>query len=92
VAGLVWAGLAWAWSWSRQQYFVGEQDGAVVIFRGLNTEVAGLDLSEPYETTDVQVDRLSSVEADRVAEGIAYGSLADAEAKVQDLAAGQEVP
>ena len=92
VVGLVWAALAWAWSWSRDQYFVGEKDGAVVIFRGLNTEVGGQELFEPYETTDVQVDRLSAVQADRVSEGIAYDNLSDAEAKVQDLAAGQAAP
>jgi protein phosphatase len=92
VIGLIWAGLAWAWSWSRDQYFVGEKDGSVVIFRGLNTEVGGLDLFEPYETTDVRVDRLSSVQADRVSEGIAYDNLSDAESKVQELAAGQVAP
>jgi protein phosphatase len=92
VVGLVWGALAWAWSWSRDQYFVGEKDGSVVVFRGLNTEIGGLELFEPYETTDVQVDRLSAVQADRVSEGIAYDNLSDAEAKVQQLAAGQAAP
>jgi PPM family protein phosphatase len=90
VVGVAWVGLAWAYSWSQDQYFVGEQDGSVVIFRGLNTELAGFALSEPYETTDVQLDRLSQIEADRIREGIAYDNLDDAEAKVQDLAARQE--
>ncbi|WP_395658127.1 PP2C family protein-serine/threonine phosphatase [Nocardioides sp.] len=89
LVGLVWIGLAWAWSWTQQQYYVGEQDGSVVIFRGINTELAGLALSDPYETTDVSLDRLSEIEADRVREGIAYDNLADAEAKVRDLAARQ---
>lgn len=92
VAGLAWMALAWAYSWSQDQYFVGEQDGAVVIFRGVNTELAGFSLSEPYETTDVQVDLLSDVEAERVQEGIAFDSLAAAEDKVRDLAARQELP
>ena len=92
VIGLVWVALAWAWSWTQQQYYVGEQDGSVVIYRGINTELAGISLSDPYETTDVQLDRLSEIEADRVREGIAYDNLADAEAKVQDLAARQAPP
>lgn len=89
VVGIAWVALAWAWSWTQQQYFVGEQDGTVVIFRGINTELGGLSLSEAYETTDVELDRLSQIEADRVREGIAYDNLADAEQKVRDLAARQ---
>ncbi|HEU5036057.1 MAG TPA: protein phosphatase 2C domain-containing protein [Nocardioides sp.] len=90
LAGLVWIGLAWAYSWTQDQYYVGEQDGTVVIYRGVNTELAGFELSEPYETTDVQLDRLSEIEADRVREGIAYDTLEDAEAKVQNLASHQD--
>lgn len=90
VAGVTWVVLAWAYSWSQDQFYVGEQDGSVVIFRGINTELAGFALSEPYETTDVALERLSQIEADRVREGIAYDNLEDAEAKVQDLAARQE--
>ena len=90
VVGLVWAGLAAAWSWSQHQYFVGEQNGTVVIFRGLNTQLAGLSLSKPYERSDVKMDRLGQIEAERVREGIAYDNLGDAEEKVQDLAARQE--
>lgn len=90
VVGVIWIGLAAAWSWSQDQYYVGEDDGTVIIYRGINTELAGFALSEPYERSNVQLDRLAEVEADRVREGIPYGNLADAEAKVQDLAARQE--
>jgi protein phosphatase len=88
--GLVWIALAVAWSWSQDQYYVGEQDGYVIIYRGLNSEIAGFDLSEPYQTSDVEIDRLSEIEAERVREGIVYDNPVDAEAKVQDLAARQE--
>jgi PPM family protein phosphatase len=92
LVGLAWVALALAYSWSQDQYYVGEHDGNVTIFRGLNTEIAGFGLSEPYETSDVQVDLLGEIEADRVREGIAYDNLQDAEAKVQDLAGRQEQP
>jgi protein phosphatase len=92
VVGVVWVALAWAYSWTQDQYFVGEQDGAVVIYRGVNTELAGFELFEPYETTDVRLDRLTEIEAERVREGIAYGDLDDARQKVQDLASHQEAP
>jgi len=90
VVGLAWIVLAVAWSWSQDQYYVGEQDGYVIIYRGLNSEIAGFDLSEPYQTSDVEIDRLSEIEAERVREGIVYDNPVDAEAKVQDLAARQE--
>lgn len=90
VVGLAWIVLAVAWSWSQDQYYVGEEDGYVIVYRGLNTEIAGFDISEPYLRSDVEIDRLSEIEADRVREGIAYDNPVDAEAKVQDLAARQE--
>lgn len=92
LVGVAWVGLAFAYSWSQDQYYVGERDGSVTIFRGVNTEIAGFELSEPYQTSDVEVDLLSEIEAERVREGIAYDNLEDAEAKVQDLAARQEQP
>jgi serine/threonine protein phosphatase PrpC len=89
VVGVVWVVLAAAWSWTQDQYFVGEDDGVVVIFRGVNAELPGISLNTLFESSDVQLDRLSQIEADRVREGIAYDNLGDAEAKVQDLAARQ---
>ena len=46
-----------AWSWSQHQYYVGEQDGVVTIFRGVQADLPGIDLSHAYETTNVQVDQ-----------------------------------
>jgi protein phosphatase len=89
VVGIAWVAVAAAWSWSQNQYFVGEDDGAVVIYRGVNAELPGISLSTVYERSDVQLDRLSDIEADRVREGIAYDNLEDAEAKVRDLATRQ---
>ena len=50
VVGVVWVIGAAAWSWSQDQYYVGEQDGTVVIYRGLDASLPGVDLSQPYET------------------------------------------
>jgi protein phosphatase len=86
VVGVAWVVAAAAWSWSQDQYFVGEQDGAVVIFRGVDASLPGIDLSAPYETTNVELDRLSDFEADNVREGIDASSLADARNTVERLA------
>lgn len=92
VLGLLWVLLAGAWSWSQQQYYVAEQDGQVVIFRGINADVPGVDLSRPHEQTDVELDRLSDFQADKVTEGIDAGSLEDARRTVQNLAELQSDP
>ena len=86
VVGVLWVAAAAAWSWSQHQYFVGEQDGTVVVFRGIDTSLPGVDLSRPYETTNVQLDRLSGFEAQNVRAGIDASSLADARATVESLA------
>jgi serine/threonine protein phosphatase PrpC len=86
VVGILWVIGAAAWSWSQQQYFVGEQDGTVVIYRGLDASLPGVDLSKPYETTNVTLDRLSDFDADSVREGLDATSLDDARRKVENLA------
>ena len=90
VVGVGWVAVAGLWSWSQHQYYVGEQDGSVVIFRGLNASIGGFDLSEPYQTTDVELDRLSDFDAGKVEAGIDAKDLADAQKTVQNLAANQE--
>jgi len=89
VVGIVWVGLAAAWSWSQQQYYVGEQDGTVVIYRGLNADLPGVSLSTPYETTNIELGRLSDFDAGKVREGIDAGSLDDARRAVDNLATKQ---
>src|SRR6478672_5519400 len=87
--GLVWIALAAAWSWSQRQFYVGEQRGKVVIFRGIDAELPGLSLSSPYETSDVELARLSDFDAGRVREGFDAGDLSAAERAVDNLAAKQ---
>lgn len=86
LVGVIWVITAAAWAWSQDQYFVGEQDGTVVIYRGLDASLPGLDLSQPYETSNVELDRLSDFEAQNVREGIDASSLADAHDTVESLA------
>ena len=90
--GIIWVALAAAWSWSQQQYYVGVSDDRVTIFRGLNAEIPGVDISHPYEVTDVDLANLSEIDAEQVAEGIEAGDLDDARATVDNYAARQDVP
>jgi serine/threonine protein phosphatase PrpC len=86
VLGVLWMVAAAAWSWSQTQYYVGVQDGVVTIFRGVQADIPGLDLSHPYETTDVQVSELDAYSARSVEQGIDVADVADAESTVQRLA------
>ncbi|MGA8257116.1 MAG: protein phosphatase 2C domain-containing protein [Nocardioides sp.] len=87
VVGLVWIAAASAWSWVQRQYFVGELDGRVVIFRGLDTSLPGLDLFEPIVVTDVELDQLSAFDRGEVQDSIEVDDLADARDKVEEIAA-----
>lgn len=87
VVGVVWVASTVAWSWVQRQYYVGEQDGQVVIFRGLDASLPGLDLSDPVVVTDVSLDQLADVDRTAVEESIEVDDLADARDKVDELAA-----
>ena len=83
--GLVWITAAVAWSWSQKQYYVGEDGGKVTIYRGVDASLPGLDLSSPYETTDISVADLAAYDQDTVREGIGADSLSAARDTVANL-------
>lgn len=85
LAGLLWVGAAASWSWSQQQWYVGDRGGKVTIFRGVHTTLLGLHLSHPYQTTDLQLSQLPDAYADQVRDGIHRDTLAQARAKVSEL-------
>ncbi len=92
VVGLVWIALAFAWSWSQQQYYVGVSNNKVTIFRGLNAQIPLVDISHPYEVSDVDIANLSEINAETLIGGIEATSLADAHDTVENYAALQEIP
>jgi protein phosphatase len=91
LVGVVWMVGAAAYSWSQQQFYVGDHDGTVTIFRGIDADLPGVSLSRPYETTDVTLDRLSDYDASTVRDGIDADSLDDARRAVTRLAANQSL-
>ena len=87
VLGLIWIAAAVAYSWSQRQYYVGVADDQVVIFRGIDADLPGLTLAEPYETTDVDYDRLPDHLQRQLVDGMDAGSVDRAEDIVRNLAA-----
>lgn len=66
-------------------WFVGEDDGRVAIYRGVPSEVAGLSLARAVERTDIPLDELPPHRAERLRQGITFGSYDDAEDYVDDV-------
>jgi PPM family protein phosphatase len=83
VVGLLWIAGAAAYHWSQQQYYVGEVDGKVVIYRGVSTDLLGWHLSSPFETTDLDVTAIPEAFQPQVRDGVHQDSLADAESLVR---------
>ncbi len=95
IAALLGAALAGATLWVRNQYFVGEHNGMVAVFRGVNGSLLGARFASfqenscagatdcrPMELTDLQPAARHQVEG-----GIQAASLDDARSVVQRLAA-----
>jgi PPM family protein phosphatase len=67
-------------------YFVGVNDGGMVtIYQGIPDEIAGFDLRDEAQATDLALDELPSFMQDDVEEGIRADSLGEAEATVTNL-------
>ena len=71
-----------AWRITQSQYYVGTADHQVVIFRGVDQSVAGLDLSSAYRHTGIPV---SHVQGSVLSLPTAAGSLAEAQRTVLNI-------
>jgi protein phosphatase len=86
LVGLLGGGLWYGWRYTQSQYYVGATDGgAVAVFRGVPGQIAGLDLSAVRETSNTQLDELTSIAQDRVKQGIPAHDEADAKRKLAEL-------
>jgi PPM family protein phosphatase len=71
-----------AWRITQSQYYVGTDAGQVVIFRGINENVAGLSLSSAYRHTGIPV---SHVQSSVLSLPTAAGTLAEAQHTVLNI-------
>ncbi|NMN00849.1 phosphoprotein phosphatase [Bifidobacterium sp. DSM 109958] len=62
-------------AWIRTRYYVGEADGYMTIYRGVPTNIFGLQLSREVERTDVSLDSLPQSWQDRLEAGIVVDDL-----------------
>src|SRR5262249_15349664 len=71
----------------RSQYYVGLDDGHVVVFRGVEGSVAGIDLQSVEERTTLGVERITPTDREHVEDGIVAHDARDARTIVQRLIA-----
>jgi len=57
IAALVWGAVA-SYQWTQTKYFVGEDDGMVVIYQGVQQNVGPFALSTPVEDTGIALEDL----------------------------------
>jgi protein phosphatase len=82
---LVGLGAGALYSWSQGQYYVSDQAGDVVIFKGVKAQLPGVDTHHVAERTGLSLSDLESYDAGRVRSGISAADLADARRIVADL-------
>jgi len=75
-----------AWRWSQDQYYVGaDSKGEVVIYRGVNQNIAGISLSRPYHLTGIKLAQVPSPYQQTLKATDAASSLSGARAIVANV-------
>ena len=85
VALILGAGGYGAWAWTQQQYYIGDDEGRVTIYRGIPSDLGPISLSSPVDQTDVLLSDLPDFYRTSVEETVTVDSERDAQKKVDDL-------
>jgi len=80
---LIGGGLFASWQYVQSQYYLGEDHGNLAIFRGVNSSVAGLSLSSPYDRTSLPVSELPATAQVALGQTISTNGLGDAQDMVK---------
>ena len=81
VAGVLTAGYVW----SQNQYYVAADGPQVAIYKGVQLDLPGIDLSSTYETDALKVSELPPFNQQQVQDGIVANDLSDARRIVANL-------
>jgi len=80
---------AWGtYSYAQSRAYLIDEGGYVTVYRGIPGSFAGLSLSWRVESTDLPVDALGVPVRARLADGIPFARVSDAQAQVDALRAG----
>ncbi|MEU8332527.1 PP2C family serine/threonine-protein phosphatase [Micromonospora sp. NPDC048839] len=74
------------WTYTQRQYYVGAtEEGQVAVFRGVQGQIAGMDLSTVHRRSGTRLDDLTVAAQDTVKVGIRAKSEPDAERQLAEL-------
>ncbi|MET4583768.1 serine/threonine protein phosphatase PrpC [Conyzicola nivalis] len=79
------AGAFAAYQWTQTRFYVGQSEGNVAIFQGVQQGIGPISLSTVYRTTSIDLDDLPSYMRDTVEATINTSDLSDAERIVDQL-------
>lgn len=87
VAAVAGAGYYFGRQYIDSQYYIGpSEDGrTVAIYQGIDTNIAGIELSEIHETTDIELDALDQGYRDSIENTIPLESLTDADSRLEEM-------
>ncbi|ARJ03814.1 serine/threonine-protein phosphatase [Humibacter sp. BT305] len=85
VIGIIAAGLYAGYQWTQTRYFVGQSDGYVAVYQGVQQGIGPVSLSHVFQQTDIPVDSLSPYAQGQVSNTISAGSVTEALEIVQRL-------
>ncbi|CAI9389572.1 PP2C family protein-serine/threonine phosphatase [Microbacterium sp. T2.11-28] len=74
-----------AYQWTQTRYFIGPDDDSVVIYRGIPQDIGPISLASVYEDTGILLADLRAYQRISVEQTIAVRSLADAQARIDNL-------
>lgn len=77
--------VGWGYLWTQTQYYVGEHEGKVAVFKGVSQRLGPIDLSQVDRDTDLSMDSLTGYTRTRVESGISARDQEHADQIVADL-------
>ncbi|KAB7789503.1 PP2C family protein-serine/threonine phosphatase [Bifidobacterium leontopitheci] len=78
-------GVFGAYRWSQTKYYLGDSDGMVAVFQGVNTNVFGLRLSHEVKRTDIAISSLPQSWREPLQEGITFNDYDDAVSHIETI-------
>ena len=78
-------GLFLAYEYTQTRYFVGTNDGVVVIYKGIREDLGPFRFSNVYEVSSISVDSLTDFQREALERSIATESLEDARRVLDQL-------
>ena len=89
IIGVAGYGLFLAYEYTQTRFFVGVNDGVVVIYKGIREDLGPFKFSSVYEVSNISVDSLTDFQKEALERSIDAENLEDARRILDQLSGGQ---